>query len=277
MARMAFLGLGAMGIRMARRLVEAGHDVTTWNRSPKAVAGAATAASPRAAVEDAEIVIVIVTDNEASEAVWLGEDGAIHGLNPGTIAIESSTLTGAAMRRLDAAITEVGGRFLDAPVMGTLPHAENGGLQHLVGGEAAVLDEVRPVLEVMSGAIHHLGPVGAGTAMKLAANSWFAMQVEAMAEVLTLARAGGVKDEGTVEVLRALPATSPVLGMLVGLMVEEKFAPLFPIRLVAKDLRYASEVRDLPLLSRTAERFAEAVEAGFGDDNIHGVVKLARL
>lgn len=272
MAHIAFLGLGAMGRRMAARLIGAGHRVTTWNRSPRQVAGAESAATPRRAAAGADVVISMVTDVEASRAVWLDpEEGAARGLGEGTVAVESSTLTRPAVLELQRV---VGARFVDAPVVGTLPQAESGALVVLAGGEADALDAARPVLEVL-GSVRHLGPVGSGTAMKLAVNSWFAMQVEAMAEAIALAEAGGLDKDAAVEVLAALPITSAPLAGLGAGMVRGPFPSLFPIRLVAKDLRYATRARaDLPLLEACADRFSRAEQVGLGDDNIHGVVQL---
>jgi 3-hydroxyisobutyrate dehydrogenase len=190
--RIAVLGLGAMGSRMAARLLGAGHQVSVYNRSAGpahdlVAAGAVAGKTPRAAAEGAEIVIAMVRDNEASRAIWCDEqDGALRGFGAGAIAIESSTLTPGWVRELGAEVQQAGARFLDAPVVGSRPQADAGQLIHLVGGDADIFDRAKGVLSALGGAAHHVGPVGAGARLKLAVNALFGVQVAALAELLAL-------------------------------------------------------------------------------------------
>ncbi|MEM7786339.1 MAG: NAD(P)-dependent oxidoreductase [Bacteroidota bacterium] len=193
----SILGLGAMGARMAARLLAAGHAVNVWNRTPERAAplvdaGARLGASPRDAASGAEVVISMVTDDAAARAVWTGPEGAVFGLGPGAVAVESSTLTPAAVAELAEAVTEAGAVFLDAPVAGSRPQAEAGALVYLVGGDAQAVERVRPLFDVLGGAVHHVGPTGQGAAVKLAVNALFATQVAAVAELLAMLQASGV-------------------------------------------------------------------------------------
>jgi len=285
MTHIAVLGLGAMGARMATRLIAAGHDVCVYNRTAERAAplqqlGARIARSPRDAAEQADIVIAMVTDDAASRALWLDEaTGALAALGKGGLAIESSTLTPSWVRELAAAAAERGARFLDAPVAGSRPQAEAGQLIYLVGGAAPDLERAKPVLAVMGGAIHHVGLAGQGTAMKLAVNAFFGVQVAAMAEVLGLLRRAGVATDAAAEILGALPVTSPALKGIAGLMAARNFAPLFPIDLVAKDFGYIAAAAltlgaELPVAAAAGDVFARAKDTGLGDDNIAGVVQL---
>ena len=191
MSKIAFLGLGAMGSRMAPHLIEAGHDVVVWNRSPAAVAaavarGAKSAATPRQAAEGAEFVLTMLTDDDASKAVWMTpESGALAGLGKDAIAIEISTVSPAWLERLAAAIKAHGARLLDAPVVGSLLQAEAAQLIMLVGGAEEAFAVAKPVLDCIAGTLHRVGPQGQGVLMKLAANALLAIQVAAIAETLT--------------------------------------------------------------------------------------------
>jgi len=285
MTRIAFLGLGAMGARMAQGLLGAGHDVVVYNRTPARAqpleaAGAVRAETPRAAAARAEVVIAMVTDDDASRTLWLDPDtGAAGGLRDGALAIDSSTLTPGWVEELGAALTGRGVGFLDAPVAGSRPQAEAGGLIFLVGGDAATLERARPTLSPLAAAIHHMGPVGAGAAMKLAVNAIFGIQVAALAEALGMLAKSGIGQEKAIEVLGAMPITSPALKGIAGLMAARAFAPQFPIDLVAKDFRYVVEAAarvNAPVPTSTAVRalYERARDQGHGGDNIAGVVQV---
>src|ERR1700722_5253490 len=184
--RVAILGLGIMGTGMANRLLSAGFPLTVYNRkrqksAPFADAGAFVAESPREAASRSEIILSMVGDDAASRGVWLGEKGALAGARPNAVLIESSTLSGAWIQELAAKAAERGGRFLDAPVTGTKPHAASGELVFLVGGSAEALAKARPVLAAMSREIMHVGPSGSGALMKLINNAVCGVQAVALA------------------------------------------------------------------------------------------------
>ena len=282
MTKVAVLGLGAMGARMAQRLLDAGHTVAVFNRTASVAApwgekGARVEATPAAAAEEAEVVIGMVTDDDASRAIWTAEQGALQTLRPGALAVASSTLSPRWVTELGAAVSEAGGELLDAPVAGSRPQAEAGQLIFVVGGEATAVDRARPLLEVLGGAVHHVGPTGTGAVMKLAINSLFAVQVTAMAEVLALCSAHGLNPAAALETLSQTPVVSPAAKGAGGLMVAERFAPLFPVSLVEKDLRYARGAAEgLALIEATRARYAAAVDAGHGRENINAIAKLYR-
>lgn len=285
MNTITMLGAGAMGARMARNLLAAGHDVTVYNRSPERVAplvaaGAHTAPTPRAAAHGAEVVISMVRDDAASRSLWLDPDsGAIHSLRSGTIAIECSTLTPAWVRELAGTVRAIGGALLEAPVLGTRPQAEAGQLIALVGGEAGDLDRVTSLLRINAATIHHLGPIGAGAAMKLAVNTLYGVQVAIWAEMLTLLERQGIGPSQAVPILNTLPTTSPALQIAGTLMAASNYAPMFPIELVEKDFDYALATAQAlalstPTLAVVHGLYAEARSQGYGDDNIVGIKQL---
>lgn len=276
----AVLGLGAMGARMARRLVDAGVETAVWNRTAAAAAPfegqARIAASPAEAAEGADVVIAMVRDDEASRAVWTGpRTGAFAALRPGAVAVESSTLTVGFVRDLAGLAAGRGLGFLDAPVVGSRPQAEAGALIHLVGGEAAELARVEPVLAKLGAARLHIGPAGQGAAVKLLVNTLFGVQVAALAELIDLARAMGLDPGAAFAALGETPVASPAAKGAIGLMLAGRDDPLFPIDLVDKDLGYAMAAgASGPIVAAVAAVFARAKASGLGDRNITAVHRL---
>jgi len=275
MSHIAFLGLGAMGRRMAARLVP-DHTVAVWNRSAGvAVPGAASAPTPAAAASDADIVITMVTDDDAARSVWLGADGALTAMRPGAVAVEVSTVTPAWIAELGAAADAREVRLLDAPVAGSTPQAEAGALAFLVGGDEATFAEVRPVLALLSKVQIHAGARGRGAVLKLMVNALFAAQVAALGEVLQLAETQGMTTEDAMRLLGPLPVTSPAAQGVGALMVAGDHGSRFPVRLVEKDLRYAVAAGAGPVIEAARARYAAAREAGHGDANLTVVHTLA--
>ncbi len=285
MAKITVLGMGAMGSRMAMSLIKAGHQVTVWNRSSSKAdlivdAGAKFMGTPRAAVEEAEFVISMVRDDRASKQVWLASDtGALAGLPKNAIAIESSTLTLTWLKELAGQFQAHRISFLDAPVAGTRPQAEAAQLIYFVGGDVATLTKAKPILETMGKVIHHVGPIGSGMAVKLGVNSLFAIQVSALGELIGLMRESGLDTAKAVKILASTPVCSPAAKIAAEAMIAGKFAPLFPIELVEKDLTYALKTAQacdvtLPLVQATQQICAEAINQGYGQNNITGIARL---
>jgi len=286
MSRIAILGTGAMGSRVAQNLLNAKHQVVVYNRSadkikPLLDQGAVYAATPKEAAQQADIVISMVTDDQVSRIVWLDlETGAILGLGNDAIAIESSTLTVEWTQELATAIEQQGAAFLDAPVVGSRPQADAGKLVYLVGGSAETLARVEPILLAAGGAaIQHVGARGQGMAMKLAVNALFSIQVAALAEVLGMLTKQGIDLTTAIACLGELPVTSPATKAAGSLMLNGNHAPLFPISLVEKDLHYATQTAQsfaatTPLSIAARDIYQEAIEQGYGDDNITGIVQL---
>jgi 3-hydroxyisobutyrate dehydrogenase len=285
MSRIGFLGLGAMGQRMALRLVAAGHTVTVWNRSPAATealaaAGAIVAPTPRAAAEAAEVVISMLTDDPASRQVWTDpQHGAMAGMPRHAVAIECSTVTPGWIGELGAVAAARGLSVLDAPVAGSRPQAEAGLLIFMVGGDAAVVDRVEPVLLAMGSAVHRMGALGNGARLKLAVNTLFATQVVAIAEQLAALQAGGVDAPSALAVLKQMPVMSPAAAGAGAGILARAFAPMFPVDLVSKDLAYAASSAaadglSLPLVLAVQARLKDAQQAGLGGQNLTSVAQL---
>ena len=285
MANVAVLGLGSMGSRMALNLVRAGHAVTVWNRTsartdPLARAGAKVAQSPRTAVAGSDYVVSMVRDDGASRSVWLDPvAGALAALPDQAVAIESSTLTVACVRELAERFEAVGSAFLDAPVAGSRPQAEAGQLIYLVGGDAAVIAAAEPILRAMGGAVHHAGAAGDGAALKLALNALFGIQIAALAEILGLLGKAGVDRARAIDIMAATPVFSPAAKAAAASMLAGAFAPMFPVALAEKDFEYALIAAGgvgatTPMIEAARHVFRDAIDRGWGDDNLTGVARL---
>jgi 3-hydroxyisobutyrate dehydrogenase len=285
MQTVAIIGLGEMGSRIAQNLLNAGCAVVVHNRTVEKARslieqGAIFAASPRAAAEQSEVVISMVTHDQASRQVWLAtETGAIWGLTPNTIAIELSTLTVEWIRELAAAISHQGAGFLDAPVVGSRPQAEAGKLISLVGGGGETLMQAQASLTAAGVAtIHHIGSTGQGMMMKLAVNALFGIQVAALAELLGLLSRNGISPETAMAYLGELPILSLAAKAAGSLMVSQNHSPLFPIDLVAKDFRYVAEMAqrleaEIPTSIAVMDVYQAAIANGYGRNNITGIIQ----
>lgn len=281
----AFLGLGAMGSRMAANLLKAGYTVCVWNRNAdKAQAmlalGACVVATPREAATQADMVISMLRDDQASRYAWLDlYGGALAGMRAGSIAIESSTLSPAWIHELSTVAAKQNVDFLDAPVAGSRPQAEAAQLVYLVGGTPEVLQRAEPVLKSMGGAVHHAGAVGSGAMVKLMVNALFGIQVAAMAELLGWAARAGLDAGRVLEVLGTTPVASPAAKLAGQGMLAKNFSPLFPIELAEKDFGYAIDAASLtashlPLTLSTHAVLGDALERGLGEQNLTSVAQL---
>ena len=188
------------------------------------------------------MLITIVSDPPALEQVLWGEQGALEGLRRGSVLVDSSTVSPALARRIAAACAERGVEFLDAPVTGGTWGAEKGELAIMVGGPAETLARVEPVFGAMAKRWFHLGPNGAGQTVKLAMNLLLALEVDALAEALALATAGGVPGEKLVEVMQSSMGRAPVLDVKAPMLLQHNYPPSFPLRLMHKDLTLALDL-----------------------------------
>jgi 2-hydroxy-3-oxopropionate reductase len=285
--KIGFIGLGLMGRPMAMNLLKAGHSLTVWNRTSSrarelVAAGATLAKSPRETAAASDILFTIVSDPPALEEVLWGHpgnnDGAMAGLRPGSIYIDSSTVAPALTRRVAAACAEQSVRYLDAPVTGGDWGAREGNLVFMIGGEADTLREAEPVLAVLGKKWFHLGPNGAGQTVKLAMNAILALQVGAMAEALALVNKAGLKGEQLIEVMQSSMARSGVLDIKAPLMVAGDFKPSFPLRLMHKDLGLALDLANqlgvaLPATAAAREVYNYVKGASPNDLDYSGVMR----
>jgi 3-hydroxyisobutyrate dehydrogenase len=261
--RVAFIGLGRMGHGMAGRYIEAGFDVTLWNRSrAKAedliARGARFATSPADAAIDADAVVTMVADDEASRAVWLSEDGAGATMKAGTLAVECSTVSHAHALHLAHELRGRGLIAIDCPVTGLPDAAAAGKLTLLVGADPADLEKVRPFLAPLSTTIRHFGAVGSGTIYKLINNLMGAIQIAGLAEGLAIAEQAGLDMKLVLEAIETGVAASPQVIRHSRRMAARDFAgATFTSALRHKDAAYAVALAETllsaePILGRAA-------------------------
>jgi 3-hydroxyisobutyrate dehydrogenase len=277
MATVGFVGLGAMGSRMAANLVRAGHSVRVWNRdrakmAPLTAAGAIAAANPADAARGASVVVVIVADDEADRAVIAGADGVLAGCASGTVIVDSTTATPGASRALGRLAVERGCALLDAPVLGSLAQAENRELVFVVGGTDEAFAGARPVMEAMGRLVRHVGPPGAGATLKLVNNMVAGVLTAVLGECALVAEAAGVDHAVLAEIVGEGAAGSRLTRSKLPKIARRDFAPQFQLALMEKDLRYflalAAEVdRPTPIASLAANLYRAARRAGHGGED----------
>jgi 3-hydroxyisobutyrate dehydrogenase len=290
-AKIGFIGLGLMGRPMAANLLKAGHAVTVWNRTAAradelVAAGAKLAKSPAAAASEADVLITIVSDPPALEEVLWGKSGggvsaadaALAALKPGAIYIDSSTVSPDLARKIAAACSAKGVKFLDAPVTGGDWGATKGELVFMVGGEAETLKAAEPVIGVMGKKWFLLGPNGAGQTIKLAMNSILALQIQALAEALALVTAAGLKGEGLVEVMQSSMARSGVMDVKAPNLLKAEYVPSFPLRLMYKDISLAMDLAkelgvNLPAAAAAQQTYGAVKAAAKEDLDYSAVMK----
>jgi 3-hydroxyisobutyrate dehydrogenase len=285
--RVAVLGLGTMGMGMAKNLLKAGFSVAAYNRTrakaaPLDAAGAHIADTPAEAARDADVIISMLSDDDASRRTWAGEHGALNGAKPGAVIVESSTVTPAWIAELAGLAQEHSLSLLDAPVTGSRIQAEGGQLNFLVGGDAAILERVRPVLASMSKEIVLLGPRGSGARMKLINNFLCGVQVASLAEGLAWIERSGLDREQALKILCSGAPGSPLINAISARMVAATYDVNFLLSLMRKDLHYAgADAATLGVelhAAKTAEAsFVEAAAAGYAEKDMSAVIEPLRI
>jgi 3-hydroxyisobutyrate dehydrogenase-like beta-hydroxyacid dehydrogenase len=283
MATIAWLGLGQMGTPMAKRLVEAGHDLAVWNRTAAKTqalveAGGRAAGSPAAAADGAEIVVTMLSTPDAVREVLFGVDGAVARIGPGSVVIEMST-SGLEARGFAEMLPD-GVELVDAPVQGSIGEATDGSLRIHVGGSEEAFKRVRPVLEVM-GEPRRYGPVGAGAAMKLVMNSTLGGVLIAFAEAFALGRALGLDQDALLDNLELSPVARPA-GQVRGRLERDDWSPRFKLSLATKDMRLVREAaKEVGVEMRSTEAALsrlEQAEPRFGDSDYTSLTRsVARI
>lgn len=269
--RVGFVGLGAMGSRMSRRLLDAGQELTVWNRSPEkakplVAAGARQAETPADAAGGAQAVVVMVSDQSALEAVTEGPDGILAGLGAGAVVIQMSTVGPATVERLSEQVS-----LLDAPVLGSLSEAEEGALKVFAGGPDDLVECWTAVLSTL-GTVLPVGPVGAGTAAKLVANLTLVGTVGLLGEALALGRVLGLPDETSFEVLAATPLAAQAERRRPAFESAE-YPPRFPTSLARKDAEViVATGHDLRLTDAARSWLADAEASDRGRDDYSAVL-----
>jgi 3-hydroxyisobutyrate dehydrogenase-like beta-hydroxyacid dehydrogenase len=281
---LGFIGLGIMGSRMAANLARAGYDVRVWNRTREkadawaAEHGGAVADTPRAAAEGAAAVITMVVDGPQVEQVLLGEDGAAHGAAPGTLVVDMSTIAPADARRIGAALAERDVRFVDAPVTGSSPKADDGTLTIMAGGAREDVERARPYFEVMGEVILHVGELGHGQKVKVISNAVAATNCATLAQALVVGKGAGVDLRALLDVFGAGAANSTMVGLKGERMLDHDYTTLFRLEHMLKDVAIClaeSEAAGVPFPAAALARelYAAAMGRGLAEADFASVLE----
>jgi 3-hydroxyisobutyrate dehydrogenase-like beta-hydroxyacid dehydrogenase len=279
----SYLGLGTMGAGMASNLLKAGYNLTVWNRSadkckPFARKGARVAESPADAIRDADLVIYMLSNDQAVEEVVFGANGILSGIKEGQIAMDMSTVLPATSLREQQAYAKRGVDFLDAPVFGSKNESANAELWIMAAGNKAIFEKVKPVLQHLGQTVHYFGKNGNAAAMKLVGNLIVALEMEALAEGLVLAQKAGLDLNTVMEVVKVADFRSPLLVSNGQNILKRDFSTSFALKLMLKDAglieKFAGSLKSpIPALRVVEKHLKSAVALGFEKENASAVIK----
>jgi 3-hydroxyisobutyrate dehydrogenase-like beta-hydroxyacid dehydrogenase len=260
MANLGFVGLGAMGGRVAQRLLNAGHSVTGYNRTKSKAQwlldqGMRWGETPRAVAEAVDVIFTMVTNTNALHEVVGGQNGILAGLGKGKIYIDMSTISPAASKRLAAQVAEKGAHMLDSPVSGSVITLEQGNLSLMVGGDEATFEQAKPILLDIGPKVNFVGLNGQAVLMKIAINLNLQVQIMGFYEGLLLAEKGGIPRETAIEVMLNSVIASPSLKYRVPFILNTPDEVWFNVNMMQKDMLLALEMGrelDVPLPTTAA-------------------------
>ena len=284
MTTIGFVGLGAMGGRIAGRLLASGHPMVGWNRTklkaePLLELGLVWRDTPREVAETAELVFSMVTDDAALEAIAAGPDGLLAGLAAGKIWVDMSTVSPKASAAVAEQARALGTAMLDAPVSGSVREAETGTLTIMVGGDGEAFAALEPLLHELGSAVRHIGANGQGLLLKLAVNVSLAAQMLAFSEGVLLAERGGIARELAVEVMAGSAIGSPFLRGRAPLVLDLPDEAWFDVGLAHKDIRLAlatgsREHVPLPSAALADDWFTKATSLGYGHRDVASLLSV---
>jgi 3-hydroxyisobutyrate dehydrogenase-like beta-hydroxyacid dehydrogenase len=282
--RIGFAGMGLMGSRMARQLLDKGFPLTVWNRTsercqPLAAAGAKVARHPRELAEASDVIVACVADPAAVERLVFAEDGILEAVRPGFRYLETSTIAPDLSRRVAAALRERGADALEAPVTGSKMGAEKGTLLLMTGGRRETHDELMPIMMAIGSKAIYCGEIGQASVMKLVGNTMISFMLEGLAEAVVVGRKGGLSIETMLEVIMASGFASPYFTFKGGAIGRRDFDTHFSIDLLVKDqtlmlAEAAAQRSPMPGLAAVREVFQAARGMGFGAEDIAAVTKV---
>jgi 3-hydroxyisobutyrate dehydrogenase-like beta-hydroxyacid dehydrogenase len=283
--RIGFVGLGIMGSRMAANLRAAGYELTVYNRTREradawaAEDGGTVVASPAEVGAASDAVITMVVDGAQVQEVLLGEDGVAEGAGPGTLCVDMSTIAPGDSRRIAAALAERGIAFVDAPVTGSSPKAQDGTLTIMAGGATKDFERARPLFEAMGELIVHVGEeVGQGEMVKLINNAVAAANAHTLAQALVVGHGTGVDLDALIQVMGAGSGGSAMLALKSGPMREHDYSTLFKLEHMLKDVRLCLEEGQVagvpfPAAASVREALTAGMGRGLGDADFAAVVE----
>jgi len=276
--KIGWIGLGAMGKLMAQNLINAGYNLTVYNRTrskEKALVemGASTASGPSEVLDSSDVVFLMVADDNSTEKVFTEKGGLLSSKATGKIIVNMSTVSPSISQQMARKCLDKGRHYLDAPVSGSIKQATEATLVIIAGGEQKVFDQVKPALDVMGKKAFLMGDTGSGNKTKLAVNTYLAIMTQGLAEVALFARQMGIDQETFLDVIATGGLNSPYSNIKSQSIVKNEFPSAFALKHMAKDLRLAvDEKLNSPLGKTTYESYQQA-EKSLGEEDVMAILK----
>ncbi|HEV3222031.1 MAG TPA: NAD(P)-dependent oxidoreductase [Puia sp.] len=276
--KIGWIGLGNMGSPMSQRLINAGYPVTVYNRNkakeePLKLIGVTVASSPRLLLEQVDIVIIMVTDDQAIRQVFTGDNGLLGTKTIGKIIINMSTVSPGISKEMASLCSQEGNHYLDAPVSGSVKQAEEGQLVIMVGGNDTILEKAKPIFEHLGKLILHVGGTGAGNTAKLAINILLAFHAQGLAEAVIFARQNEIKTEDLITLINNSALGNVFTKIKGDAIIQNNYRAAFALKHIAKDLRLAKEEGLATPMGETTFKTFQQAKPVLGEEDIIAVIK----
>lgn len=273
-----WIGLGNMGIPMATQLLNAGYRLTVYNRNKAKsellqAAGATVASNPKSLMERVDILILMVSDDAAISEIFESETGLLNAETKGAIIINMSTVSPDISKKMSEKCIEKGFNYLDAPVSGSVKQAETGQLVIMVGGEEAVYQKAKPILDHLGKLTLRVGEIGSGNHAKLAINSLLALYTQGLAETILFANQNGIETQNLLTLINNAAIGNVFTKIKGDAILANQFKPAFALKHIVKDLRLAKDQGISSPLAQTALSTFEKAEANYGEEDLIAVIK----
>ncbi|OGX83077.1 NAD(P)-dependent oxidoreductase [Hymenobacter glacialis] len=273
-----WIGLGNMGVPMVRQLLTAGYPVTVYNRHKEKEAlilaeGANSAESPAAMLQVAEVVFLMVSDDQAIRDLFTGEQGLLQSPATSKLIVNMSTVSPGISREMATLCQEHKHEYLDAPVSGSVKQAETGQLAIMVGGKETAFERAKPILEKIGKLALHLGEAGAGNTAKLAMNTLLGFQAQGLAEAVLFAQQRGINTSDLLTLIQNSALASVFINTKGQVILNNNYDAAFALKLLAKDLRLAAAEGSATPLAEVVNKTFQQAEASFGDEDVMAIFK----
>jgi 3-hydroxyisobutyrate dehydrogenase len=277
--KLGWIGLGNMGNPIVKNLLKAGYPVTVYNRTKGrdtevVDAGASVAESPQQLAEGCDVIMIMVSDDNAVKQIFNEDNGLLKVSLTGKLIIDLSTVSPDTSHELAAICKKQGADFVDAPVSGSVKPAQDATLIIMTGGEDAAVEKAKPILDVIGKLTLHLGNAGAGSSAKLAINYFLGVTLQGFAETILFARKAGIKQEDMFTIINEGAVGSGITKLKSQNVANNNYSAAFPLKHLAKDLKLAKDQGlDTPLLAPLLNSYQEALSAGYGDEDVIAILK----
>lgn len=273
-----WIGLGKMGKPMSQRLIEAGYSIMVYNRTknkeiPLKEEGAATASSPKELLEKADVVFLMVSDDQAIEDLFSGENGLLYADVREKVVVNMSTVSPAISREMSEALGNRGNFYLDAPVSGSVKQANEASLVIIAGGKRDIFERTKPLLETLGKKAIYTGDTGTGNLTKLAVNTFLGIVTQGLAEVIRFSQTKGVDTEDLLEIINNSALGSPFIKIKGEAVLQENYQAAFTLNHLTKDLRLATEAGMNTPLGTTAYNTFKEAEPDLGKEDVIAIIK----